>query len=105
MMYGMTWDEFWYSSIERFEVYWQKHQFEKESRNQEMWLQGLYIRAAVASCLDSKNFKYPSKPQRITQMTDAEQEHENKRKVDELRAMLMEHKRRWDAKHKGVENR
>jgi hypothetical protein len=36
-------------------------------------------------------------------MTEAEREYENKRKVNELKEMLMEHKRRWDAKHKGVE--
>lgn len=98
----MTWDEFWYESIDRFAVYWQKNEFEKERRNQEMWLQGLYFRAAVASCLDKK-FKYPEKAQRITEMTEAEREYENKRKVNELKEMLMEHKRRWDAKHKGVE--
>ena len=103
LMYGMSWDEFWYSSLDRLEFYWQKHQFDVESRNQEMWLQGLYIRMAVASCMDSKHAKYPDKPQRITELTDAEQDAENKRKVAEIRNALMEHKRRWDAKHNGVE--
>lgn len=98
----MSWDEFWNSPIERLEFYWQKNQFDIERKNQEMWLQGLYIRTAVASCRDKK-FKYPDKPQRITQLTEMEQEYENKRKVDELRNMLIEHKRRWDAKHKGDE--
>ena len=103
-MYGMSWEEFWYSSIERLEFYWQKHQFDIEQRNQEMWLQGLYIRMAVASCMDAKGrAKYPDKPQRITEMTEAEREYENKRKVEEIRNMLIEHKRRWDVKQKGVE--
>lgn len=102
MSWGMTWDEFWYQSIDRLQAYWQANQFSIERRNQELWLQGLYIRSAVASCLDKK-FKYPDKPQRITEMTEAEQEAENKRKVEELRNMLLEHKRRWDAKQKGVE--
>jgi hypothetical protein len=97
----MTWDEFWYSPIERLAFYWQKNQFDIERHNQEMWLQGLYIRSAVASCLDGKKNKYPDKPHRITEMTEAEQELENKRKVEELKNALMEHKRRWDAKHKG----
>ena len=26
MNYGMTWDEFWYESIDRLQGYWQKHQ-------------------------------------------------------------------------------
>ena len=100
--YGMTWDEFWYESIDRLWAYWQKHQFAVEQRNQELWLQGLYIRAAVASCLNNKN-KYPDHPQRITQMTEVEQEIENKRKVEQMREQLNELKRRWDANHKGDE--
>lgn len=102
MNYGMTWDEFWYESIDRLQGYWQKHQFAVEQRNQELWLQGLYIRSAVASCLD-KNNKYPDKPHRITKMTEAEQDAENKRKVEQMREQLNEIKRRWDAKHKGDE--
>lgn len=101
-LYGMTWDEFWYGSIDRLQGYWQKHQFEVEQRNQELWLQGLYIRLAVASCLDKKN-KYPEKPHRITAMTEAEQEAENKSKVERMREQLMGLKARWDAKHKGDE--
>lgn len=99
----MTWDEFWHSSLDRLEAYWQANQYSKERRNQELWLQGLYIRIAVASCLDSRKNKYPEKPQRITEMTKMEKEAENKRMVSELREALMAHKRRWDAKHKGVE--
>ena len=102
MSWGMTWDEFWYESIDRLQAYWQANQFSIERRNQELWLQGLYIRSAVASCLDKK-FKYPEKPQRVTEMTDAEAEAENKRKLEHMRAVLNEHKRRWDAKHKGDE--
>ena len=102
MSWGMTWDEFWYESIDRLQAYWQANQFSIERRNQELWLQGLYIRSAVASCLDKK-FKYPEKPQRVTEMTDAEAEAEGKRKLEQMRAVLNEHKRRWDARNKGVE--
>lgn len=102
MSWGMTWDEFWHESLDRLQAYWQANQFSIERRNQELWLQGLYIRSAVASCLDKK-FKYPEKPQRITEMTEDEQVAENRRKIDHMRAVLEEHKRRWDANHKGVE--
>ena len=103
MMYGMSYEEFWYSSIDRFAFYWQKHQFDIERRNQELWLQGLYIRMAVANCLDGNKAKYPDKPQRITELTEYEQELENKRKVEQLRNVLIDRKARWDEKHKGVE--
>ena len=102
MSWGMTWDEFWNESIDRLQAYWQANQFSIERRNQELWLQGLYIRSAVASCLDKK-FKYPEKPQRVTEMTDAEAEAESKRKLEHMRVVLNEHKRRWDARNKGVE--
>ena len=104
LYYGMTWYEFWYESIERLPDYWQKHQFEVEARNQELWLQGLYIQQAVACVLDPKHkAKYPEKPYRITAMTEAEKEAENKRKVEELRNRLMDIKRRSDARRKGSE--
>lgn len=102
--YGMTWHEFWYESIDRLADYWQKYQFDIESRNQELWIQGIYIQEAVAAVLDSKHrVKYPSKPFRLTELTSEEKEAENKRKVEALREALMAHKRRWDAKHKGVD--
>ena len=98
-MYGMNWNEFWYESLERLAVYWQKHQFEIEARNQELGLQGLYIKVAIASALDKKN-KYPEKPQRVTEMTDAEKEAESKARVAKLKEQLLEIKRRSDARNK-----
>ena len=102
MMYGMTYDEFWYESLDRLEAYWQKHQYEIEAKNQELWLQGLYNRAAVAASMNKKN-NYPEKPQRITELTEAEQDAENRRKVEELRTMLLTRKRRWQEKQKGAD--
>lgn len=98
----MTWGEFWHESLDRLPAYWQANQFSIERRNQELWLQGLYIRAAVASCMDKK-FKYPEKPQRVTEMTEEEQAADNQRKLDSMRVFLAERKRRWDVKQKGVE--
>ena len=103
LMYGMTWDEFWYESLWRLGVYWQRYQFEIERRNQELWLQGLYVMEAVAAVMGGKNSnnKYPEKPHRITEMTQTEKDAEARRKVETLRGNLNDMKRRWDAKHKG----
>lgn len=104
MLYGMTWYEFWFESIDRFHDYWQQYQFDIERRNQELWLQGLYIQEAVAAVLDTKHrAKYPDKPHRITEMTEAEREEENRRKVEKLREQLMEIKRRSDMRRKESE--
>lgn len=99
--YGMTWDEFWNENIDRFEAYWQANQYSIERKNQELWVQGIYIKEAVASTL-SKKAKYPVKPYRLTELSDTEREAENKRKVDELRQMLLARKRRWQEKQKGA---
>ena len=105
MLYGMTYEEFWFESIDRFYDYWQRYQFDIERRNQELWLQGLYIQGAVAAVLDTKHkVKYPEKPYRITEMTEVEKEIENKRKVERLREHLNEMKRRWDTSHKKGES-
>ena len=68
MMYGMTYDEFWHESLDRLEAYWQKRQFEIEAKNQEMWLQGLYNRAAIGAALNKKN-KYRHENDVYTEMT------------------------------------
>ena len=99
LMYGMTWDEFWNGSLDRLPAYWQKHQFEIEARNQELWLQGLYNKIAIAAALDKRN-KYPEKPQRITEMTDAEKDAEAKARVAKLKEQLLEIKRRSDERNK-----
>ena len=100
-MYGMSWDEFWYESIERFPVYWQRHQYDIERRNQELWIQGLYIRKAIDSAFDTKHqIKYPDRPFRLTEMTDEEKESEAKAKIAKLREQLAEIKRRSDARNK-----
>lgn len=104
MAWGMSWREFWFESLDRLHDYWQANQFSIERRNQELWLQGIYIHAAIASCLDSKGKeKYPKKPYRITEMTDAEREAENQRKIERLRDFLNSHKKQFDARNnKGV---
>lgn len=104
MSWGMSWDEFWFESLDRLYDYWQANQYSIERRNQELWLQGIYIHAAIASCLDSKGrAKYPDKPYRITEISDAEREVENKRKIDRLRDFLNTHKKQFDdRKNKGV---
>lgn len=104
LLYGMTWDEFWYESLERLGVYWQAHQLAVEQRNQELWMQGIYIQEAVASVLDTKHMvKYPEKPHRITDKTEIEEEAEKRRQVEEMRERLNALKMSWDAKHKGVD--
>lgn len=98
--WGMTYDEFWHGSLDRLHDYWQANQFSIERRNQELWMQGVYFQEAIAAALDAKGkSKYPDKPHRITEMTDAEREIDNQRKLDRLREILRAHKQNWDMRH------
>lgn len=100
----MTYNEFWNESLDRLFYYWQKNQFEIERRNQELWLQGIYVQEAVAAVQDTKHkVKYPDKPHRITALTEAEKEKEKKRKIDNLRDFLNSHKQNWDRTCKGAD--
>ena len=101
LMYGMSWHDFWFESIERLPYYWQMYQYDIERKNQELWLQGIYIQEAVAVVLDSKHkAKYPKEPHRITALSDAEKEAEKQRKIDLFREQLNQMSERWKATHK-----
>ena len=98
----MSYEEFWNESLDRLEMYWQANQYNIERRNQELWLQGIYIRDAIACCLSKKN-KYPEKPHRLTALSEVEKELENKRKVEQLREALNMHRQRWLSRQNGVD--
>ena len=99
MNYGMTWDEFWYESIDRLQGYWQKHQFAVEQRNQELWLQGMYIYEAVCDVSPilhafakkgAKPHPYPSRPYAISEKQIQQEREEKERKLAEKGKRFME---------------
>ena len=103
LMYGMSREQFWHGSLDALCEYWQAYQFSMERNNYIAWLSGMYVLDAIETAFDAKRqHKYPNEPRRITKMTDAEREAENKKKIETLREQLMEIKRRSDARNKGV---
>ena len=69
MLYGMTPNEYWNASPLFARAYRQKHKLEIEQKNQELWLQGLYIYDAFSVVIanafgkkGSKTQKYLDKP-------------------------------------------
>ncbi len=95
MMLGVPEKEFWDGDYTRLKYYVRQHNYLVEQRNQELWLQGLYVYEAVSVAMaqafsknGGRNVKYPDKPHRITPLSTEEQEAENKRKVEEFRAQL-----------------
>ena len=59
MSIGMTYDEFWNQDVSLVEVYRKAAELRDKRRNQEMWLQGMYIYEALcdASPLFRTSFK------------------------------------------------
>lgn len=92
---GMTHEQFWDDDPWLVDVYRRAHNLQIEARNQELWLQGLYIYDAFNTVManfgrslsknkSGKEAKYVEKPIRITPLTDAERkqkEKEERRKV------------------------
>lgn len=92
---GMTHEQFWDDDPWLVDVYRRAHNLRIEARNQELWLQGLYIYDAFNTVManfgrslsknkSGKEDKYIEKPIRITPLTDEEKklkEKEERRKV------------------------
>ena len=59
MSIGMTYDEFWNGDVHLVEVYRKADELRERRRNQELWLQGMYIYEALcdASPLFRTSFK------------------------------------------------
>ena len=84
MAFGMSYDEYWHGEPIRARYYREKHKVEIEQRNQELWLQGLYIYNAFAVVLSnsfSKNShqKYIEKPIELFPKTEEQKEAESKK--------------------------
>lgn len=104
LMYGMSREQFWNGDLNALYEYWQAYQFDMERQNRIVWLAGMYVLDAIETAFDAKHqHKYPAEPRRITKMTEAEKEAENRRKVEQFREQLLEIKRRYDRRNKGVD--
>lgn len=111
MTYGMSYEEFWHGKPILAAWYREKHLIEIEQRNQELWMQGLYIFDAVAVALNNgfskKKMKYISEPIRITPKSEeelkAEQQETRRKFVARLNAFATEFNKRKEAESKPTE--
>lgn len=89
MSIGMTYDEYWYGDCYLTRVYYEKNRIDIKRRNEEMWLQGLYINNAVTVAINtffgkSKSVKYLEKPLDILPKTKEEKEQEEKEYLEKV---------------------
>lgn len=85
LMCGMTYEQFYYGDVELCRYYRKADEMRRKRKNEELWLQGLYIYEAINDvapalrAMGAENAKsYSSEPYPLT-----EQEQEERRKRDE----------------------
>ena len=103
MSYGMSYDEFWYEEPYRAKFYLDSHKLKVKQKDEEMWIQGMYIYEALCkvspvlhafSKKGTKPLPYSNKPYLYNQPEfKSEQEKEQQRKNEELLVKL--HFKKW----------
>lgn len=95
---GMTLEQFWDGPAWLAPVYREKYDLDREARNQELWLQGLYnfygFSTAVSNALRSKGTRarqYLEQPIRITPLS----EEEKRRNAARERQKAVDYFSRW----------
>ena len=89
IIYGMSYDDFWYKDPELFFSYrfsyLKKLEIDQKKMNYDSWLKGLYTCEAHTVALakafggkNSHNVEYPSKPHEFDSVTPTKEEKENK---------------------------
>ena len=106
MVYGMSYNEFWYGKPELATAYRKLHRLQAEQTNQQLWLQGLYIQNAVAVAINNafskQKLKYIKEPIQLYPPT----EDEKQAKAEETRRKLVEKLNAWkDAFEKSKGNK
>ena len=108
MALGMGYDEFWNCHPSRYKAYREMHKFKREMRNQEMWIQGMYVFDAISKALHNqpafaihppKRIDYLDKPLPIFGKSEEEKEAEEQEKLDNFVNYLETFQKRWESKH------
>ena len=92
MSIGMTYDEFWEGDAVLPKYYREAEEYRNTRKNQEFWLQGLYVYEAVAVVAQNalkkkgaKSEKYPDKPHCITKLEQKYEKEQKEKKERENR--------------------
>lgn len=81
---GMSSHEYWEEEPELVNDYIKAETIRQTKLNNQLWLQGIYNRLAIGSCL-SKSVKYPEQPMPLT---EAEKESKKNQRVEKLKSAL-----------------
>ena len=96
---GMTAEQYWDGDCALVKYYRKAEELRNEKRNQELWLQGMYVYEAICDVAPilhafakkgTKATPYPSKPYALTDKQIKRDEEEKQRKVAEKGKKFME---------------
>lgn len=89
LSYGMSYSEYWEGDPNLAIAYRKAHEINLRRKNEELWLQGVYMRYAMSSVMDGKKCPYPTEPLAITpQEIREKKEREAKARFDKMKAMM-----------------
>lgn len=95
----MSYEDYWHGAAELV-VYQRKAENIRLSRkNQQMWLQGLYVHAAVAASIGrqiagDRQAEYPKEPVMLWHEQEAKKERERQKAIAFFNAFAIQHKQK-----------
>ena len=100
MLYGMTYEQFWFGDPWMAKAYKEKHLLERKQKNEEMWVNGAYQLSALSVALNNafnkKKIEYIKEPFNIFPKTEteieAEKREERQKLIDWLSRMTIKKK-------------
>lgn len=105
----MSYEQFWHGEMIAAKAYRQRFEIERENRNAEMWLQGMYDHEAFGVVLGNafkkkgaNAMKYPEEPYRIRPLTEEERAKEQEKEVQKTYAFFDRLKTAREAQRKSV---
>ena len=102
MLYGMTYDEYWFGDPWMARAYAQYYLLKRRQMNEELWLEGIYMANAFQTVLGNafskRKLKYLEEPLDIFEKTEAEKEQEIRQERQKLINFLSKLKMSADKK-------
>ena len=82
MLYGMTYEQFWYGDPLMAKAYRQTYMLKRKQQNEIMWVNGMYqlnaLQVALNNAFNERKIKYVEKPFDIFPKTEIEKEQEKR---------------------------
>ena len=103
MSYGMSYDEFWYGSPYRAKFYLDSHKLKVKQKDEEMWIQGMYIYEALCkvspvlhafSKKGTKPLPYSEKPY-LTSASSLETNRDKEQEIKNAQLIARLHFENW----------